>query len=548
MPSWINTWFNDSMRKALWAVVKLILWMMDGIYGIINNLFGLNLSDNFSWIWAWFRALCGFLVLFIIIRLILMYLKTIWDEDAAEHIDGLAIIRKMVGIALIILLLPVGLPALSKLSADMTTKFPSLVNMQEIAPSDVILEAGLIDMSKAADTAQTTDPVAAAKSEAGIDANASLVDFLTEDTINDKTGDKKYKYFPDWSNLLLTGVLSGMSVYCLIYVALQIASRTISLLFKVLLAPYALSGMVDPKDTSTATWFKLCMADLLGNFFQMALIWMVLFTCANIQLTGLTKGIFFIGALFAIMNAPTGVAQIIGSDIGTSSGIQSLAQLKAFSGALRSGGAAGIAMAGAAGGTMLTTGAGAVYGIGRMKGNTSMNPLMQGIQAFAGGGNSGDSTNTGSSGSGGFGGGIGGSLGDAGATVSGQSGSPSILGEESSSYEGTNNLGVESPIMNDQGGPGIVLTGTDGSYNAVSLSGGTSRNVSSASGGMARAYGQAIYEAAGKRWNQSRSGGTSLRAYPSQVARAAGAAAKTAYQGNVAARQKRVSDIANRIG
>ena len=43
------------------------------------------------------------------------------------------------------------------------------------------------------------------------------------------------------------------------------------------------------------------MADLLGNFFQMALIWMVLFTCANIQLTGLTKGIFFIGALFAIM-------------------------------------------------------------------------------------------------------------------------------------------------------------------------------------------------------------------------------------------------------
>jgi hypothetical protein len=97
----------------------------------------------------------------------------------------------------------------------MTTRFPSLVNMQEIAPSDVILEAGLIDMSKAAGTAQTTDPVAAAKSEAGLDANASLIDFLTEDTINEKTADKKYKYFPDLSNLLLTGVLSGMSACCL---------------------------------------------------------------------------------------------------------------------------------------------------------------------------------------------------------------------------------------------------------------------------------------------------------------------------------------------
>jgi len=338
-----------------------------------------------------------------------------------------------------------------------------------------------------------------------------------------------------------------MSVYCLIYVALQIASRTISLLFKVLLAPYALSGMVDPKDQSTATWFKLCIADLLGNFFQMALIWMVLFTCANIQLTGLTKGIFFIGALFAIMNAPTGVAQIIGSDIGTSSGIQSLAQLKAFSGALRSGGAAGIAMAGAAGGTMLTTGAGAVYGIGRLKGNPSMNPITKSIQGFTGGGNSGDGTNTGVGGGNGFGGGIGGILGAAANTL-GQSGSSSTLGEDGPSYEGTNNLGVDSPIMNGQGGPGIVLTGPDGSYNAVSLSPGTSRNASSVSGGMARTYGQAIYEAAGKRWNQSRSGGTSLRAYPSQVARVAGAAAKTAYQVNVAARQKRVSDIANRIG
>jgi hypothetical protein len=341
-------------------------------------------------------------------------------------------------------------------------------------------------------------------------------------------------------------VLSGMSVYCLIYVALQIASRTISLLFKVLLAPYALSGMVDSKDTSTATWFKLCMADLLGNFFQMALIWMVLFTCANIQLTGLTKGIFFIGALFAIMNAPTGVAQIIGSDIGTSSGIQSLAQLKAFSGALRSGGTAGIAMAGAAAGTMVTAGAGTVYGIGRMKGNSSMNPLTQGINALAGGGTGGGSSNTNSSGSGrgGFGG-FGGTGGGSSNTSSsgsggggfggfGGNGGPSLVTEDDASY-GTqgSNIGADDQNINGQAENdlGANITASP-----------------SLSGGMARTYGQAIYEAAGKRWNQRRSGGTSLRAYPTQVARAASVAAKTIYQSNVTNKQKRVSDIANRIG
>jgi hypothetical protein len=282
--------------------------------------------------------------------------------------------------------------------------------------------------------------------------------------------------------------------------------------------------MVDPKDTSTATWFKLCMADLLGNFFQMALIWMVLLTCANIQLTGLTKGIFFIGALFAIMNAPTGVAQIIGSDIGTSSGIQSLAQLKAFSGALRSGGTAGIAMAGAAAGTMVTAGAGAVYGIGRMKGNASSNPLMQGINALAGGRTGGGSSNTSSGGNG-----VGGSGGFGG------NGGPSLVTEEDASYTTPgSNIGADNAVQS------FVEKATNGP--------GANNNASpSLSGGMARTYGQAIYEAAGKRWNQSRTGGTSLRAYPTQAARAASAAAKTVYQSNVINKQKRVSDIANRI-
>ena len=45
---------------------------------------------------------------------------------------------------------------------------------------------------------------------------------------------------------------------------------------------------------------------------------------ANISLSGLAKILALIGTLFAVLNAPSGISQLIGSDLSVSSALQSL--------------------------------------------------------------------------------------------------------------------------------------------------------------------------------------------------------------------------------
>ncbi len=541
---WITGWFNDTIRSIMWDILHVILWLMNSTYDIMQKLFGLNLN-NFSWIWSWFTALSALLVLFIFIRLILMYMKTMWDDEAVERIDGFSILKRMVGIGFIMLLIPAGLPALSSMSADLTTKFPSMVNMSNTDPSDVILGAGLTDMSVSIDDASNADTVAQLKADVGLSSEDSLLNYFTRDNINEKNSENKYKYFPDGGNLLLTGVLGGMAVYCFVFVAVQIASRAISLLFKIILAPYALSGLVDAKDTGTSTWFKLCVADILGNFFQMALVWLVLYACATVQLDALSKGIFFIGALFTIMHAPAGVAQLIGSDIGTSAGIQSLAQLKAFGGALKTGVAAGGAMLGAAGGAALTQASGAIYGIGRMRGGASMNP-----NSFLGGNGSSGGSGTGSAGSGDS------SVGSSGLSGTGM---PSygdahtenqLNAAQVLNVSGAENMskGELSQALESAGADRSFFDGTEPSSMGTmdlsdnSISGGSS----GASGGMSRSFGQMLYASAGQRWYGGQNG--SKRVAASNAIHMAAGAGRAIHQKSVTSKVAQAESTAKRFG
>ena len=82
--------------------------------------------------------------------------------------------------------------------------------------------------------------------------------------------------------------------------------------------------MIDPNDNGTSVWFKLCIADILGNFFQMLFLWLSLMATVWFDKAGLVKAVFFIACLMGILNAPQGVAQLLGSDIGASSGMQGI--------------------------------------------------------------------------------------------------------------------------------------------------------------------------------------------------------------------------------
>lgn len=91
---------------------------------------------------------------------------------------------------------------------------------------------------------------------------------------------------------------------------------------------------------------------------------------SGITLSGLAKIMALIGTLFAVLNAPAGISQLIGSDLSVSSSLQSLQTTMIGGGLLSSAGRM-------LGNTLKDAGALSTYGVGRMLGGASINKQLQ---------------------------------------------------------------------------------------------------------------------------------------------------------------------------
>ena len=97
-------------------------------------------------------------------------------------------------------------------------------------------------------------------------------------------------------------------------------------------------------------------------------------TGTGTTITGIAKILALIGTLFAVLNAPSGISQLIGSDLSVSSALQSLQTTMIGSSLL--GGAARMIGSTAKDATALTT-----YGVGRSLGGASIVKQMQSISS-----------------------------------------------------------------------------------------------------------------------------------------------------------------------
>ena len=97
---------------------------------------------------------------------------------------------------------------------------------------------------------------------------------------------------------------------------------------------------------------------------------------SGITLSGLAKILALIGTLFAVLNAPSGISQLIGADLSVSSSLQSLQTTMIgtglLGGALRTAGTAA-----------RDVGALSIYGGGRMMGGSSISQQIQNIASGA---------------------------------------------------------------------------------------------------------------------------------------------------------------------
>ena len=367
---------TSGFRSIIWIFLGLVLKVVDYIYSIILQFFSLNINQ-FPWIWTFFKIIFAALAFFVLIRIAIMFFKSaMGDTERIDKLSGGMLFQRVLAIVITLSFIPILMPALNTFVAESAKALPQIAVTSEVTPSDIIIEAGSANL-KDNKLGETDTGIKLESGEHYIDKIN-----VSNEGINEKDGGD-YKYFKDTSNLVLSLILGGMCLYVFLQVAIQVIQRFVGILLKMVLAPYALSGLVDPDDQAASMWFKLCFSDYLGIYFQMATIWIAMLFATNLpnNFSGLAKGLAFIGALFSIIIAPSGVAQLIGADVGSQSGLQMMQQARMLMGAVGTGlniAKAGVGIAGV--GALATAGVGktglatAIYAGGRMMGARSLNP------------------------------------------------------------------------------------------------------------------------------------------------------------------------------
>lgn len=373
IPEWISGFVIDVFRLILWFVTHFILKMTDFIYNVILSLFNLHLGSGseYQWIWDFYYVVVAITGLFILFRLVAIMFRSAFVEDTISKIGGVEMTTRVLSVGLVLSLIPVLLPMLSTFASEAAVAFPTFFGQQEVLPSDIIINSGMTDFDDNENTITIVD----------IPEGTHAIDFLTADKINDKNEDKSYKYLPNTENIAWSLVLAGCSGYVFLFVGVQIVTRLVGLFLKIALAPYALSGLVDPHDNAPSLWFRLCMSDFLTSFFQMVSIWIAMAVATHIPagINGIGRGIIFVGAIFSIMIAPSGVAQLLGNDTGAQSGMQMIQSAMALGKGVQVAGAglhAGLNVVGHVASGATTAGAAALYAAGRVAGGRSLNPKM----------------------------------------------------------------------------------------------------------------------------------------------------------------------------
>lgn len=367
---------ESGFRSIIWIFSGLVLKAVDYIYSIILQFFSLNINQ-FPWIWTFFKIIFAALAFFILMRIAIMFFKSaMGDTERIDKLSGGMLSQRVLAILVTLSFVPILMPALNTFVAESAKALPQIAVTSEVTPSDIIIEAGSANL-KDNKLGETDTGIKLESGEHYIDKIN-----VSNEGINEKDGGD-YKYFKDTSNLVLSLILGGMCLYVFLQVAIQVIQRFVGILLKMVLAPYALSGLVDPDDQAASMWFKLCFSDYLGIYFQMATIWIAMLFATNLpnNFSGLAKGLAFIGALFSIIIAPSGVAQLIGADVGSQSGLQMMQQAQMLMGAVGTGLNIAKPVVGIAGVGALATAevgktgmAGAIYAVGRMMGARSLNP------------------------------------------------------------------------------------------------------------------------------------------------------------------------------
>lgn len=351
-------WVNDIIRNLLWAITSALLQIGDAVFEITQSVGGLRISE-YPVIWRWWNLLSITIGVITAIRIVIIVLKYMLDDEYQQKINMFSVFIKVLFVAMAIGFLPIGVRAVTDAGASAITNMTAIFgNQDEMKPSSIIISS-VIGHSH---TIENQEGVQQFEITYTLDSIAD---------INTKEGDE-YFYFKNLGDIFIVLIMGAFESIMFVLIGIQIAQRLFALMMKILVAPIPISGLVNPEDTSFQRWYRMIISDVVSNFAQLLLVFLVMsFSSSNLIRS---KGawvtiVIFLGGIMATLTGIPELASIIGGDTSTAGVMQQLASIRqASSGVGRSmrsvgrtlGGVAKKATSGAA-----LLGAGTAYGIGR---------------------------------------------------------------------------------------------------------------------------------------------------------------------------------------
>lgn len=362
----MGTWAMEILRTLFWSIAKAAFMFMDMLYALIIEIGSLNFFENES-VWEWWSALIIFITFIITVRLFVLGIGTMFDEQKLNDHTMIKSLVKIGAIVLVIGLSPIFLKGIGETAAELVTNTAKIVGVtkENSEPSTILINS-------AANVGK--------ENEIFVDGEwqqLPTVTYRLEDVeINaDKEGTDEYKFFNDFSSLIVVLVVGVAACFMIVLIALQIGQRLFEAVLLLLVSPLPIASIIDPNDDSFSVWVKMIIAIYLNNFFQvlMLLIVMVLTSSKAVVSLGFLGQIIMLisGFLFLLKGVPQ-ISRLIGGDTSSGGTLQQLASLRmAGSGVGKSvGGLIGTGIA-ATGKTLGAAKTGGIYGIGRMLGGVS---------------------------------------------------------------------------------------------------------------------------------------------------------------------------------
>lgn len=340
---------NDFLRVLFWMITQVALNFTNTIYEIMLDVMSVNIGE-YGQIWSIYWLLIGFVMAFVIFRVIKLLISNSFNEERKGNWNPLSTIVRIGMIAVVIVLTPFIIRVISYAASELINGIGAFFGSEaDMTPARLILQLA---------------------NQVGEGGELVFSEISTID-INAK-GPEGYLYFPTWVSLATVLLVSVMCCYLMIIISVQAAARILGIGYSIMISFYPISSLVDERDDSFKNWSRLLFADIAGNFFQYLMLLLVMMFCTSefIQSQGGVVQIFFlIGAFVMTLTAPNKLASIIGVDIGIASTMQGIHQTMAM----------GHALSGTSkvvGGALSFAGAGATYTVGRMAGGGS---LLNGI-------------------------------------------------------------------------------------------------------------------------------------------------------------------------